>query len=82
MLKKLMELGLTKNQATVYLALIKQQEQRAGTIARTVSMDRSFVYSILNILIHKGLVGYIIIENKRWFYACHRVNLMKIIEDI
>lgn len=81
MLKKLMHLGLTKNQATVYLSLIQQPNQSAGSVAKHLSMDRSFVYGILNSLAHKGLVGYVVKENKRAYSASPPENLRKDIEE-
>ncbi len=81
MLKKLIYMGLTKNQAIIYLALVQKPNQSAGSVAKHVSMDRSFVYGILNSLANKGLVGYIVSENRRAYSASHPENLIKNIEE-
>ena len=67
-IKELVEIGLTKNQAQVYLELTKNPEQTAGNIAKKLSIDRSFAYGILNSLVDKGLVSHITKENKRVYY--------------
>jgi len=46
--EELVESGLTLNQATIYLELLKHPEQSGGQIAKKTSIDRSFVYGILN----------------------------------
>jgi len=79
--KELMELGLTKNQAEVYIALIKKPEQTAGKLAKKLAIDRTFVYGILSSLIDKGLVGYVTKENKRIFQPLDPENLIKEIEE-
>jgi sugar-specific transcriptional regulator TrmB len=81
MLKKLIQLGLTKNQAIVYLALIKEPEQSGGEIAKKTKIDRSFVYGILESLIEKGHVGYVIKENRKSFYATDPESLIKAIQE-
>ena len=46
--KELLEAGLTKNQSEVYLEILKHPGQSGGEIAKTLSIDRSFVYGIIN----------------------------------
>jgi len=79
--KELVEIGLTKNQAKAYLALIKEPGQNPGGLAKRLSIDRSFLYGILNSLIDKGLVSYATKENKRVYYASDPENLLKEIEE-
>lgn len=81
MFKKLTQIGLTKNQASIYLALVKSPEQSAGEIAKQTKIDRSFVYGILEGLLEKGLVGYIVKENSRHYFATDPQHLMKNIEE-
>ena len=73
--------GLTKNQATVYLTIVKNPEQRAGQISKTTKIDRSFVYGILDSLLDKGLVSYVVKENSRNYSATDPENLMKDIDE-
>jgi len=80
-IKRLIEIGLTKNQAEVYLELIKNPEQTGGGISKSLSLDRSFSYNILDSLIEKGLVNYVEKENKRLFFPSDPENLLKEIEE-
>ncbi len=80
-IRELVETGLTKNQAEVYLELIKNPGQTGGEIAKKLSIDRSFAYGILNSLIAKGLISYVVKENKRVFFPSDTENLLKEIEE-
>jgi HTH-type transcriptional regulator, sugar sensing transcriptional regulator len=79
--KELISTGLTKNQAEVYLEILKHPEQSGGEIAKAISIDRSFVYSIVNSLIDKGLVSYITKGKVRLYYSADPENLLKDIEE-
>lgn len=79
--KDLISAGLTKNQAEVYLEILKHPEQSGGEIAKALSMDRSFVYSIINSLIDKGLVSYITKGKVRLYCSADPENLLKEIEE-
>lgn len=79
--KDLIDAGLTRNQAKVYLKLIKQPAQTGGQIAKGVSMDRSFVYNVLASLADKGLVSHILEENVKIFYATDPESLLKESEE-
>jgi len=78
---ELVDIGLTKVQAEVYLALLRQPEQSGGMLAKKLSVDRSFVYAVLNSLIEKGLVSYVKKDNKRLFKASNPENLLKDIDE-
>jgi len=80
-IKELIDLGLTKHQADVYLELIKKPGQTGGKLAKKLALDRSFTYGILNSLVDKGLVSYITKENKRFFQPADPDNLLKEIEE-
>lgn len=80
-LKELTEAGLTKNQAEVYLELIKNPGQTGGEIAKKLSIDRSFAYGLLDSLIIKGLVNYAVKENKRLYFPSEPENLLRDIDE-
>ncbi len=65
----LMELDLTKNEATVFSALLKEKTAPAGTIIKITNLHRNLVYENLEQLIEKGLITYIIENNKKIFQA-------------
>ena len=58
MQKELEEFGLSKNEAKIYLYLLKHGEKSTGPIIRETGISNSRVYGSLNSLIEKGLVIY------------------------
>jgi sugar-specific transcriptional regulator TrmB len=69
MFEKLQVLGLTKNEAKIYLALINLNKSQAGLISRNTGIHRRSVYDALERLIEKGLVSYIRENDKRYYVA-------------
>src|SRR3989338_4164826 len=67
LIEKLQASGLTGNEAKVYLELIKIGEASANQIAKNIGMDRTLAYTVLNHLIEKGQVNYIIKKGKKIF---------------
>ncbi len=53
--KLLENLGLAKNEATVYLALLKCGLTQAGPLVKTTKLHRMLVYNALNRLVDEGL---------------------------
>ena len=73
--------GLTGNEAKIYLELIRSGEQSANELAKRLSMDRTLTYTVLNNLIDKGLVNYIIKTKKKFFRAADPSNLLNAIKQ-
>jgi sugar-specific transcriptional regulator TrmB len=65
----LSQLGLTKGEITVYLALNKLGESTIGPIGKESTVSKSKIYDILEKLIDKGLIGYIIKNDTKHFLA-------------
>ncbi|MCX8159156.1 MAG: hypothetical protein N3D20_02590 [Candidatus Pacearchaeota archaeon] len=63
------EIGLSEYETKVYLALLEIGPSLAGKISRKTGVHRRNVYDICDRLIRKGLVGYIIKNNRRVFEA-------------
>ncbi len=74
--EKLQEAGLTGNESKVYLELLKKGELSANQIARNISMDRTLTYTVLNHLIDKGFVSYVVKEGKKRFSCSSPENLL------
>lgn len=55
MIKELMEVGLTENEAKVYICLLRKQQFTATEISRCAKVNRSKIYSVLQSLNSKGL---------------------------
>jgi len=63
----LKNLGLTGQEARVYLVLLELQEAQSGILCKTVKIPSSYIYGILDKLMTKGLVSYRMQNNIRVF---------------
>jgi sugar-specific transcriptional regulator TrmB len=54
-LKKIINIGLTKNEAKIFYHLLKNGGQTASELSKIIGINRSNIYSILSNLISKGL---------------------------
>ncbi|MBI2128763.1 helix-turn-helix domain-containing protein, partial [Candidatus Woesearchaeota archaeon] len=63
------KLGLTNGETKVYLALNRLGESTIGPIGKDSKVSKSKIYDILDKLIEKGLVGYIVKEGTKYFVA-------------
>jgi len=79
-LDRLKEAGLTGNETKVYYELLKKGELVANNIAKNIGLDRTLTYTILNNLIEKGQVSYIIKEKKKFFSVTDPDNLLNSIK--
>lgn len=77
----LQELGLNPNEAKVYLTLIKLGPSMAGKIADISKVHRRTVYDVLESLIDKGLVSFIIKANRKSFEATNPKRLMELLKE-
>ncbi|MAG45847.1 MAG: hypothetical protein CMH63_03705 [Nanoarchaeota archaeon] len=71
MLKELEDLGLSKGETKVYLALFELKEGTKHSIARIAGVSESKIYEILDKLIKKGLVSSITKNNIKRFYPAN-----------
>lgn len=79
--EELKQAGLTENESKVYLALIDLGPSLAGQISRKTGMHRRTVYDTTDMLAKKGLVGYILKNNRRLFQASNPERLMEIVKE-
>ncbi|MFH1248732.1 MAG: helix-turn-helix domain-containing protein [archaeon] len=75
------EAGLTKSEAMIYRALIDLGPSLAGQVARRTGLHRRSVYDSFERLIKKGLVGYIVKNNRKYFEPANPRRLLEIIEE-
>ncbi len=66
---QLLDIGLVRTEAKVYLTLIRMGLSPAGEIAKKSKVHRSNVYDALVTLIGKGLVSYVYRGNRKYFEA-------------
>ncbi|MEK6960064.1 MAG: helix-turn-helix domain-containing protein [Nanoarchaeota archaeon] len=67
--KALQNIGLTDGEVRVYLALIKLGPSTSGPITDVSGVSSSKIYNILDRLMKKGIVSYIIKEKTRHYQA-------------
>lgn len=77
----LKEAGLTENENNVYTALIDLGPSLAGKISRKTGLHRRTVYDVTETLIQKGLVGYILENNRRIFSAVDPQRIIDLIDQ-
>jgi HTH-type transcriptional regulator, sugar sensing transcriptional regulator len=70
------EIGLTKSEISVYLALLELSSSSTGKIVEKSKVASSKIYEILDKLIHKGLVSYVIKANIKHFEASSPKRLL------
>ena len=73
----LIKMGLTSGEAKVYVALAEIGSTTVGPIVNKSKVAYSNIYEILNRLIDKGLVSFIIKEKTKYFQAATPNNIKK-----
>ena len=66
-LSELLGLGFNRNEAKVYLAIIRFGEADAPTLIKETKLHKNIVYDNLYKLIDRGLISYIIEDKRRVF---------------
>jgi HTH-type transcriptional regulator, sugar sensing transcriptional regulator len=77
----LVKVGLTRQEANVYLTLLRIGPTTAGRITSGSGIHRRSVYDCIDRLIQKGLVSYYTIQKKRVFEAAHPERLLQVIKE-
>ena len=75
------DLGLSEAEAKVYLALLETGSTLAGPIIKKTGLHRGTTYQILQRLIEKGLVSYVIKAGKRYFEAIDPKRFLEILKE-
>lgn len=75
------QIGLTRNEITVYLTLIKLGDTTTGPLIKETGLSNSRVYDSLHSLIKKGLVSYYTKNNVKYFKAEDPENLVTSLEE-
>ncbi len=75
------EAGLTEGESKVYLALLKLDSSTSGPIIEESGVANSIIYRILDSLIEKGLVSYIIKEKTKYFKAAEPKKILDYLEE-
>jgi sugar-specific transcriptional regulator TrmB len=76
---ELLKIGLTANQATVYLALIESHEAKAGELIKKTGLHRNLVYVALQELAEKKLISY---SNVKGIMVYKALSSSRLLTDI
>src|SRR4030042_801894 len=79
--EELRQAGLTRNEVKVYINLLKVEQILASELAKKIGLDRSVTYNVLNNLIEKGLVNYVIKAGKKFFSATNPEILLESLKE-
>lgn len=80
-LSALREAGLTEGEVKVYLALLEIGSSTSGPIIERSGVARSIIYQILDKLVQKGLVSYIIKEKTKYFQSAEPSKLKEYLDE-
>lgn len=81
MINDLLELGLTSEEAKVYLAVLELGGSYASNIARRANINRATCYHTLNNLVKKGLITSYTKQKALWFNAEDPKRIIDIAEQ-
>jgi len=74
------DLGLSEAEAKIYLTLLETGQTLAGPVIKKTGLHRGTTYQILQRLIEKGLVSYIVKAGKRYFEAVSPERFLDILK--
>jgi sugar-specific transcriptional regulator TrmB len=74
----LMAVGLTENEANIYLVLLRNGPLTASAISSKTNLHRSYTYEALERLIEKGFAGYSLKDGKKSFQAAPPESILEI----
>lgn len=66
---ELKELGFTKNESKIYLALLKNGALNPTELAKITGLHRSYIYDATEKLMERGTINSILINNKKHYQA-------------
>ncbi|TKJ17055.1 hypothetical protein CEE44_00785 [Candidatus Woesearchaeota archaeon B3_Woes] len=75
------QVGLSGNEAKVYLSLLELGSAMAGEITKKSGVNRTNVYDALERLIEKGIVSYVIQSNRKYFEADTPDRIIKYLDE-
>jgi sugar-specific transcriptional regulator TrmB len=78
--EKLVRLGLTGGEAGVYLALLESGPSTVGPVVKKSGVAYSNIYEILERLMKKGLVSFIVKSKTKYFQAAEPLRLHDYLE--
>jgi sugar-specific transcriptional regulator TrmB len=78
---QLEQIGLTKGEIAVYFSLLELGSSTVGPIVDKSKLSSSKIYDVLERLIGKGLVSYVVRENKKYFEAASPNRILDYLKE-
>jgi len=75
------KLGITQTEAKIYMLLLRLGSTHATPLIKKAELHRATVYDVLDRLIEKGLVSYVIKEGKRFYEAANPQRFEVILQE-
>lgn len=75
------DIGLTRGEIKVYLAMLELGESSAGPIKKRTKLQNSVVHLCLSNLIEKGLISYVEKGKRRFYTATKPKHLMDFLDE-
>jgi len=79
--QSLQRIGLSNNEATVYLTLLKRVSCKAGEISKYSQLNRTTTYDVLERLLDKGLIGYVVKGKVKYFEVISPKHLKEFVKE-
>lgn len=79
--KLLEDIGLSKNKAKIYLALLNLGSATAEMVSKKSGIHRRNVYDSLENLLSTGLINFLVKDNKRFYRATNPYFLLDMLEE-
>jgi len=73
--------GLTKIESKVYLVILELGPSLAGQISKKSGIHRRTIYDALDRLAEKGLISYIVKNNRKYFEAANPERLVELMRE-
>ena len=81
LIEELIELGLSRNEAKIYLALLELGPTTTGPLIKKSKLYRVIVYDTLEHLLQKGLVNYSLSRNRKVFQAENPQQIQELLKN-
>lgn len=75
------QIGLSNSETDIYLIVLKLNGALAGEIAKYSKISRPHIYDNLNKLVGKGLITYVIKNNRKYFKAVDPEKLLDYLKE-
>lgn len=79
--QSLERIGLSSNEAEIYLTLLKRGSSKAGRLSKYAQLNRTTTYDVLKRLLDKGLINYITKGKIKYFEIINPRHLKEFVKE-